>query len=269
MGFSLGFLSHPAPSETSECQTHHPSKHSNGSHLRQHFSHCSPPPLPAAASYTLSLLLTSAIAMVAVGSTTRHPPAEKDVVQISATSAFNICDGLFRMANCVISELPEAELRDIRKILDTLLAKVDRLLDHAEYDLSLNFDSLAIDRGITNRMSASPYSSHLFRRSPLSGRRRLWRVYSFDHHHRHGHISAPLPTSSSSKHRSNPRNDPSSYSGPNSSSSSRPGPDLDPYTWSIPPRPFLSRERRIPRLHSPPPVCSTGFVFYFTWTIQP
>lgn len=84
--------------------------------------------------------------MVAVGSTTRHPPAEKDVVQISATSAFNICDGLFRMANCFVTELPEAELRDVRYVLNTLLMKVDRLLHPTEeYDLSLNFGGLTVD----------------------------------------------------------------------------------------------------------------------------
>lgn len=102
---------------------------------------------PATAFYTLYLPFTSAIAMVVVDSTTRRSPTERDVVQIPTASAHNICDGLFRMVNCFIPELPEAELRDVRNILETLLTKVDRLLDHTECDLSLNFDNLAVNAG--------------------------------------------------------------------------------------------------------------------------
>jgi hypothetical protein len=44
-------------------------------------------------------------------------------------------------------ELPEPELRNIRRTLDTLLARADQILDIAEHELSLNFDGLAIDPG--------------------------------------------------------------------------------------------------------------------------
>ena len=51
------------------------------------------------------------------------------------------------MAHCLIVELPEPELRDIRYTLDILLAKTDQILDMAERDLSLNFKGLTIDPG--------------------------------------------------------------------------------------------------------------------------
>ena len=51
------------------------------------------------------------------------------------------------MANCLITELPAAELRDVRYALDTLLMKVDRLLDPGEDNLSLDFGGLAVDTG--------------------------------------------------------------------------------------------------------------------------
>jgi hypothetical protein len=77
----------------------------------------------------------------------RRPPTNQDSVQLPVASALSMCDGLFRMASCLITELPEAELRDVRDVLDSLSLRVDRLLDQAEHDLSLSFDGLAIDPG--------------------------------------------------------------------------------------------------------------------------
>ena len=51
------------------------------------------------------------------------------------------------MAHCLITELPEAELREIRYTIDALLTRTDQLLDMLENDLSLNFDGLNIDPG--------------------------------------------------------------------------------------------------------------------------
>ena len=86
--------------------------------------------------------------MVFTDLTSHRPPVERGSVQISTASAFNICDGLFRMANCFITELPDAKLRDLRRVLDTLLTKVNRLLDPSEPDFSLNFEGLALDSGM-------------------------------------------------------------------------------------------------------------------------
>lgn len=77
----------------------------------------------------------------------RCPHAEQDTVALSASNAFSMSDGLLRMAHCLIIELPEAELREIRCTLDVLLTKTDQMLDMLERDLSLNFDSLNIDPG--------------------------------------------------------------------------------------------------------------------------
>jgi hypothetical protein len=77
----------------------------------------------------------------------RCPSTERDSIQLTATSGFAICDGLLRMAHCLMIELPEAELRDVRYTLDTLLAKADQLLDAADVDFSLNFDSLQVNEG--------------------------------------------------------------------------------------------------------------------------
>ena len=85
--------------------------------------------------------------MVNVNSTMRRSPTDRDTIQLPTTAAFNICDGLFKMANCLVVGLPEAQLRDVRYALDTLTSKVDRLLESGEYDLSLNFDGLAVDPG--------------------------------------------------------------------------------------------------------------------------
>jgi len=85
--------------------------------------------------------------MVATNSTTRRPPTDRDMIQLPIATAFNICDGLFKMANRLVVELPETQLRDVRYALETLVSKVDRLLESGEYDLSLNFDGLAVDPG--------------------------------------------------------------------------------------------------------------------------
>lgn len=95
-------------------------------------------------SHTLPLC-PSVTAMVITNSKTRRTPANRDTIQLPTASAFNICDGLFKMANCLVVELPEAQLRDIRYALETLVSKVDRLLESGEYDLSLNFDGLTVD----------------------------------------------------------------------------------------------------------------------------
>lgn len=70
-----------------------------------------------------------------------------DSIALSTSSAFSISDGLLRMAHRLIIELPEAELREIRHTLDTLLTRTDQLLDMVEDDLSLNLDDLNIDPG--------------------------------------------------------------------------------------------------------------------------
>ena len=147
VGFLLRFLSHATPSEAFECLNHRHLKYSNNSNPRRHFPRNSPTHFPVTAHYTPHLFVTPATVMVVVDSTPRRPPAERGSIQIPTASAFNICDGLFRMANCLITELPEAELRDVRYVLDTLLTKVDRLLDPGEYDLSLNFGGLTVDAG--------------------------------------------------------------------------------------------------------------------------
>ncbi|KAF9777723.1 hypothetical protein BJ322DRAFT_1025501 [Thelephora terrestris] len=66
-------------------------------------------------------------------------------IELSPTSAFDMCDGLLRMSFHLMIQLPEAELRDIRYVIDTLLTRADRLLDTAGPELSLNFTALAID----------------------------------------------------------------------------------------------------------------------------
>jgi hypothetical protein len=79
--------------------------------------------------------------------TMRCPHTEPNYVALSAPSAFAITDGLLRMAHCLIVELPENELREIRYTINTLLSKTDLLLDTIERDLSLNFDGLDINPG--------------------------------------------------------------------------------------------------------------------------
>ena len=74
-------------------------------------------------------------------------PATRDSVVLSASSAFAVCDSLLRMAHCLIVELPESELRDIRYTIDILATRTNQILGSAERDLSLNFDRLAIIPG--------------------------------------------------------------------------------------------------------------------------
>jgi hypothetical protein len=68
-------------------------------------------------------------------------------IELSPTSAFDMCDGLLRMSFHLMIQLPEAELRDIHYVIDTLLTRADQLLDMAGPELSLNFTALAIDLG--------------------------------------------------------------------------------------------------------------------------
>ena len=75
------------------------------------------------------------------------PLTGQECIVLSTPSASPICDGLLRMAHCLIVELPEPELRDIHYTLDILLAKTDQILDMAECNLSLNFEGLTIDPG--------------------------------------------------------------------------------------------------------------------------
>ena len=91
-----------------------------------------------------------------VSSRMRRPPTARDSAVLSASSAFAVCDGLLRMAHCLIVELPESELRDIQYIIDVLASRTNQMLDLAEHDLSLNFDRLAI---IPGKCSIHPCSS--------------------------------------------------------------------------------------------------------------
>lgn len=131
------FLSHPAPSEAPECLKRHLSKHSNNGgferprHPFHHLSPCtfSPPQNPMS----------------------NPPQAASDSILIPTASASAICDGLLRMAHCLILELPEAELRGVRYTLSVLSMRADQLLDSAVRDFALNFDGLAIDPGKSSR----------------------------------------------------------------------------------------------------------------------
>ena len=141
-----GFFSHGTSPEAFEYLNHRSPKQSNNSNIVRHFPCPSPTRSPTAVP-SLCYFFTSATAMVVVDSKTRCPPTERDSIQISATSAFNICDGLFGMANCLITELPETELRAVSYVLDALVTRVDRLLDPNDYDLSLKFGDLSVDAG--------------------------------------------------------------------------------------------------------------------------
>lgn len=198
----------------------------------------------------LCLFFASATAMVNVNSIMRRSPADRDMVQLPTASAFNICDGLFKMANCLVVGLPEAQLRGVRYALDTLMAKVDRLLESDEYDLSLNFDGLAIDPGKSSKSHPKlPHRSHIFRHP---GGRRLWRTCIFEPRHqrlwtdfdphcqRWANVSLPLTSTPASEHHQSPR----SYDlGPNSSPESSSNLFLDPVPWPVPPHYFQTRER--------------------------
>lgn len=74
-------------------------------------------------------------------------PAGVDSVVLTSSTAFSICDGLLKMAHCLIIELPEPELREVRYTLNSLLTRTDQVLDIVERDYSLNFDGLRIDSG--------------------------------------------------------------------------------------------------------------------------
>ena len=76
-----------------------------------------------------------------------HQPTHPDFIQLPVATTFSLCDGLLRMAHRLVIELPEPQLRDVRYTLDTLLTRVDQLLESAELDLSLNFEGLSTDPG--------------------------------------------------------------------------------------------------------------------------
>ena len=77
-----------------------------------------------------------------------------DAVLLSTANATAMADGLLRMAHCLIIELPEPQLQDLRYTLDLLLMRVDQILD-AE-DLSLNFDGLTTNPGESFRLRPDP-----------------------------------------------------------------------------------------------------------------
>lgn len=77
----------------------------------------------------------------------RQTSVGEGAITLSSSSAFAICDGLLRMAHCLIVELPEPELRDIYYTLGTLLAKTEQVLEVLENDVFLNFDNLSLDPG--------------------------------------------------------------------------------------------------------------------------
>ena len=74
----------------------------------------------------------------------RCPPT---FVQLPTASASSVCDGLLRMAHCLITTLPASELRSVHYTLESLLARTEQLLESAEFDLSLDFDDLVIAPG--------------------------------------------------------------------------------------------------------------------------
>ncbi|KAF9780939.1 hypothetical protein BJ322DRAFT_1112323 [Thelephora terrestris] len=75
-------------------------------------------------------------------------PSAGESVTLSSHTAFALCDGLLKMAHCMIVELPEPELRDIRYTLDALLIRTDQVLDMVERDFSLIFNGLRVDPSI-------------------------------------------------------------------------------------------------------------------------
>ena len=109
-------------------------------------------------SHLILHLSIASVTNVVINSIMRHPPTDRNTIQLPTTSAFNICDGLFKMANCLVVELPDAQLRDVRYALETLVSKVDRLLESGEYDLSLNFDGLAVNPGESPRFYPDIYA---------------------------------------------------------------------------------------------------------------
>ena len=76
--------------------------------------------------------------------TMRYSPT---FVQLPTASASSVCDGLLQMAHCLIVTLPASELRGVHYTLESLLARTEQLLESAEFDLSLDFDDLAIAPG--------------------------------------------------------------------------------------------------------------------------
>lgn len=103
-----------------------------------------------------------------------------DAVVLSTANATAMADGLLRMAHCLIVELPEPQLQDLRYTLDLLLMRVDQILD-AE-DLCLNFDGLTTNPGEFSRLRLDVFSPVLsLRPSASPAGRRFWRDSCFNH----------------------------------------------------------------------------------------
>lgn len=64
-------------------------------------------------------------------------------IQVPVDTAFTICDGLLRITHSLMIQLPDSELRDIRCIINAVLARADHLLETSE-DVSLDFTGLSI-----------------------------------------------------------------------------------------------------------------------------
>ncbi|KAF9777755.1 hypothetical protein BJ322DRAFT_1021830 [Thelephora terrestris] len=75
----------------------------------------------------------------------RHHSLGEDPVLLSKSTAFAMCYGSIRMSHCLVIELPEPELREIRYMLDSLLVKADLALDLMEREISLDFGGLNVD----------------------------------------------------------------------------------------------------------------------------
>ena len=99
---------------------------------------------------------------------------------LPATSTFAICDGLLWMAHCFLMELPETDLRHIRCTLENLLIRANQVLDEFEFDLSMNFDALAIE--CESRTHRRVLSNLPQMATPPWGQR-LWRSLGFIHRH--------------------------------------------------------------------------------------
>lgn len=99
----------------------------------------------------------------------RHHSLGEDPVLLSKSTAFAMCDGLIRMSHCLVIELPEPELREIRYMLDSLLVKADLALDLMEREISLDFGGLNvdIDPGESSVPVLFPVSSDIFQTPAL------------------------------------------------------------------------------------------------------
>ena len=187
-------------------------------------------------------------------STMRHQAPGADSVALSNSTAFAICDGLLRMSHCFIIELPEPELREIRRILDSLLMTADLALDLMETDISLNFDGLSIRPGESLFLYYTDLPGLTISSTPLSfSGRGIRRGHGLNHCHNR-FKSIPLHS-----YNATPRHHQLSLcpyrgliptSGSNSCSypcsGTRANPDFAQYPRPPSPYPFLSRKCRVP-----------------------